>query len=107
MRDIPIDPIKFEGFDAAERVQGYANIFCLPVTIMKGGDIVAIVLYRREVAPTSDGTAKEAARKKGSPPMLSFLIEIDYGTAAGKLTSATATVNANDYEQAYTMFRAH
>jgi hypothetical protein len=48
MRDIPIDPIKFEGFDAAERVQGYANIFCLPVTIMKGGDIVAIVLYRRE-----------------------------------------------------------
>jgi hypothetical protein len=37
--------------------------------------------------------------------MLSFLIEIDYGTHAGKLASASATVNARDYEEAYALVR--
>jgi len=39
--------------------------------------------------------------------MLSFLIEIDYGTAAGKLVSATATVNAPEYAEAYALVRDH
>lgn len=39
--------------------------------------------------------------------MLSFLIEIDFGTQAGKLASASATVNANEYSEAYALARDH
>jgi hypothetical protein len=39
--------------------------------------------------------------------VLSFLIEIVYGTNAGKLASASITVSANDYTEAYTLARDH
>jgi hypothetical protein len=32
-------------------VQGIANIFCLPVTVMMGGDIVAVVLPKLVMPP--------------------------------------------------------
>jgi hypothetical protein len=51
MRNIPISPIDFETLDAATRIQGIANIFCLPVSVMKDGQIVDIVLPKLVLPP--------------------------------------------------------
>jgi hypothetical protein len=51
MRDIPIPYVDFEAADAQTRLQGIANIFCLPVSVMKDGNIVAIVLPKLVMPP--------------------------------------------------------
>ena len=43
MREIPSAPIDFEAFDAMERGQAVANVFLIPVAVMQGDTIVAVV----------------------------------------------------------------